>query len=160
MAEFKPTQNKMICNRASECTLECQDRYIHVLFDYCHRPCERKGGISEAVCIPIPLTGAELIADERRRQIEVEGWKPERDDKVHSKGDLSLAGMCYIADYLGTLDNPEGDTLGFYRQYAQLSWPWDYEWWKPTPNDPIRQLVKAGALIAAEIDRLQRMENK
>jgi len=35
-------------------------------------------------------------------------------------------------------------------------WPWHQGWWKPSPNDRIRELVKAGALIAAEIDRLQR----
>lgn len=34
-------------------------------------------------------------------------------------------------------------------------WPWHSSWWKPS-DDPIRNLVKAGALIAAEIDRLQR----
>ena len=34
-------------------------------------------------------------------------------------------------------------------------WPWDLEWFKPSPYDRIRELVKAGALIAAEIDRLQ-----
>jgi len=34
-------------------------------------------------------------------------------------------------------------------------WPWGSEWWKPS-KDPIRDLVKAGALIAAEIDRLQK----
>lgn len=33
-------------------------------------------------------------------------------------------------------------------------WPWDEEWWKPS-LDPIRNLEKAGALIAAEIDRLE-----
>jgi hypothetical protein len=27
-------------------------------------------------------------------------------------------------------------------------------YWKPTPNDAVRQLVKAGALIAAAIDSL------
>jgi hypothetical protein len=39
-------------------------------------------------------------------------------------------------------------------------WPWDREWWKPTPNNRIRELAKAGALIAAEIDRLQRLEER
>jgi hypothetical protein len=34
------------------------------------------------------------------------------------------------------------------------AWPWDGEWWKPNYNDPVRNLVKAGALIAAEIDRV------
>jgi hypothetical protein len=38
-------------------------------------------------------------------------------------------------------------------------WPWDWRFWKPSV-DPIRDLVKAGALIAAEIDRLQRKKNK
>jgi hypothetical protein len=32
--------------------------------------------------------------------------------------------------------------------------PWGESWWKPTPEDRVRELVKAGALIAAEIDRL------
>ena len=35
-------------------------------------------------------------------------------------------------------------------------WPksWDIIWWKPTPKDRVRELAKAGALIAAEIDRI------
>jgi hypothetical protein len=33
-------------------------------------------------------------------------------------------------------------------------WPWAERFWKPTPDDRVRELVKAGALIAAEIDRL------
>jgi hypothetical protein len=32
--------------------------------------------------------------------------------------------------------------------------------WKPTPGNRIRELEKAGALIAAEIDRLSRLEGK
>jgi len=41
-----------------------------------------------------------------------------------------------------------------------FNWPWEDRFWKPTPNDRVRELVKAGALIAAEIDRVQRLENK
>jgi len=37
-------------------------------------------------------------------------------------------------------------------------WPWGKEWWKP--SDRRRDLVKAGALIAAEIDRLDRAKSK
>jgi hypothetical protein len=33
------------------------------------------------------------------------------------------------------------------------NWPWDAKWWKPSV-DHVRNLVKAGALIAAEIDRM------
>jgi hypothetical protein len=36
----------------------------------------------------------------------------------------------------------------------RLLWPWDPKWWKPTPEDRIRELEKAGALIAAAIDSL------
>jgi hypothetical protein len=92
--------------------------------------------------------GATLITEERLRQIEVEGWTPEHDsDKDHSKGQLALAGAVYARHYaIPNITNVE------------VLWPWDMIWWKPTPNDPIRQLVKAGALIAAEIDRLQRLK--
>ena len=35
-------------------------------------------------------------------------------------------------------------------------WPFDLKWLKRTPKKRIKELAKAGALIAAEIDRLQR----
>lgn len=92
-------------------------------------------------------TGIELIAEERQRQIEVEGWTAEHDAIANNDSQLSQAAWCYIveADYrdsAGPGDAPSG-------------WPWDAKWWKPTPDDRIRELQKAGALIAAEIDRLQ-----
>jgi hypothetical protein len=40
----------------------------------------------------------------------------------------------------------------------KIFWPWDRAWWKPSPNNRIRDMEKAGALIAAEIDRLQRSQ--
>lgn len=91
------------------------------------------------------MKGIELIAAERQRQIEQEGWTPEHDAE-HGKGELAEAAACYAM--------PERA-----RQtgVSDLLWPWDEKWWKPTPNDRIRELVKAGALIAAEIDRLQRV---
>lgn len=88
-------------------------------------------------------TGIELIAAERERQITAEGWSAEHDD-VHDTGELLDAGVCY-AEAVQTNDK----TL-------PIDWPWVAEWWKPT-DDPVRNLVKAGALIAAEIDRLSRM---
>lgn len=103
-------------------------------------------------------TGIELITAERERQISQEGWTPEHDDG-HDLGEMSDAAACYamlasanvrgaIADeWPATMLNGFNDSL--------LSWPWDDEWWKPS-DDPVRNLVKAGALIAAEIDRLQR----
>lgn len=85
--------------------------------------------------------GADLIKAERHRQIEQEGWTAAHDDG-HAN-DLVLAAIAY---------SYEGIRTG--HPMALAIWPWDEEWWKPT--DRVRSLVKAGALIAAEIDRLQR----
>lgn len=83
----------------------------------------------------------EMIAAERSRQIDKEGWSPEHDDDQHRSGDLATAAACYIEPSL-------------MRQW----WPWENEWWKP--KDRIRDLVRAGALVAAEIDRLLRRQKK
>ncbi len=98
-----------------------------------------------------PLTGAQMIAEERQRQIEVEKWSAEHDDNAHAAADLLSAGIAYAeAARHQALHGKRADM-----QHVRIMyWPWDKRWWKPC--DPIRNLVKAGALIAAEIDRLQR----
>jgi hypothetical protein len=79
------------------------------------------------------------VLAERLRQIEAEGWTPEHDDK-HTKGEMAKAAACYAAGYpIATL------------------WPWGDEWWKF--SDRRRNLVKAGALILAEIERLDRLSS-
>jgi hypothetical protein len=107
------------------------------------------------------MNGAERIAKERQRQIEEEGWTAEHDDQ-HRDGELANAAICYaLSDddrgtsaMFGQLSEPES-LLGFF-------WPtnWIPIWWKPTPGNRIRELEKAGALIAAEIDRLLRLEKE
>ena len=93
-------------------------------------------------------TGIELIAEERQRQIEVEGYTPDHDDQ-HGYGELAMAAMCYAM-------------LPIWRpaEMAPLGWPWSspepMNGFKPTPDDRIRELVKAAALCVAEIERLQR----
>lgn len=96
------------------------------------------------------MTKAALdVLAERRRQIEVEGWTPQHDDE-HDNWELSRAAVCYgdmggngPFSYPHTVHPPRG-------------WPWHWTWWKPS-DDPRRNLVKAGALILAEIERLDRM---
>lgn len=98
-----------------------------------------------------PMTGIEIIAAERKRQVEVEGWTPDHDDE-HDAGELcgagsayALAAACQINPYTTPLDDvPDA-----------FPHTWSAEWWKPS-DDPIRNLARAGALIAAEIDRLVR----
>lgn len=92
--------------------------------------------------------GVALIAGERRRQVEVEGWSAEHDDQW-VQFELVMAAVCYLwivaASHLARVARPP------------LWWPWDWSWWKPDHEDPMRNLVKAGALVAAEIDRLLRL---
>lgn len=89
-------------------------------------------------------TAIELIAEERQRQVSVEGYTKEHDLLTHSSSELAMASMCYALDPAW---RPS--------KIAPLGWPWGEKYWKPTPNDRIRELIKAGALIVAEIERLQ-----
>jgi len=89
-------------------------------------------------------SGAELIAAERRRQVEQEGYTATQDAGL-SDGSLANAAACYAI--------PPGERLIAFGR-APVGWPWSTDFWKPTPLDRVRELVKAGALIAAEIDRL------
>jgi len=97
------------------------------------------------------MTGAELIAKERQRQINEAQWTAEHDDE-HEVGVLAQAGGVYAIRAAAQLGLDIADEYLLFPS----AWPFDMEWYKPTSQDPIRQLVKAGALIAAEIDRLQR----
>ena len=82
----------------------------------------------------------EDIAVERRRQYEVEGWSIEHDDE-HIDGSIALAAAAYAV----------GDTSTTYR--PDIHWPWDGA---PKRGNRRRELIKAGALIVAEIERLDR----
>lgn len=92
-------------------------------------------------------TAIELISDERKRQTEVEKFTLNHDDGYPCE-ELSLAAACYALP---------ANRREYRFNWVPLLWPWDNGWWKPTPDDRIRELVKAGALIVAEIERLQRI---
>lgn len=94
-------------------------------------------------------TGIEIIADERKRQVEKENWTPEHDN-AHWDQALPLAAAAYAVPSSFYIVDQHG---------RESMWPWDDEYWKPTPNERIKELAKAGALIAAEIDRIQRLDN-
>lgn len=92
----------------------------------------------------------ELIAEERARQISVEGWTPEHDDK-HDRGQLAAAADSYRIYTDRLLEF--GDKLP--ACFIPKQWPWERKWWKPS-KDPIRNLVKAGALYRAQADYFRR----
>jgi len=80
-----------------------------------------------------------MIAAERQRQIEEEGWSRDHDDE-HRSGELAVAAARYAVEATDAVVHHPDD--------AALDWI--------KPETPIRNLVKAGALILAEIERLQR----
>lgn len=119
------------------------------------------------------MTGAERIAAERERQVKQEGWTPEHDDR-HRRYSLTSAAICYAAHARA------GDRFGPHvfdltrcctgKDYTfEDPWPWEPSADKRprvgcalafdlTPEQRLRLLEKAGALIAAEIDRLLRQQ--
>lgn len=112
-------------------------------------------------------SGTDLICRERARQIAHEGWSPEHDVK-HTDGSLAMAGACYASPLPIYIKHQPECWPAFYED----PWPWEKKWDKrPAVVDPkhrpltneaykivlrnrIRALEKAGALVAAEIDRL------
>lgn len=101
------------------------------------------------------MSAIDDVAAERRRQIEEEGWTPQHDERCHPKGELSMAGACY-AFHASNEIHP--NRFGFWSP-PPSGWPFHESWWKPSKHGPRRDLVKAAALIVAEIDRLDAAEN-
>lgn len=91
------------------------------------------------------LTNAELsVLKERSRQKTEEGWSEGHDDE-HDLGQLAFAAACYALSGAGVTGGHP----------AQIEfWPWEDDWWRPSTAR--RDLVKAAALLLAEIERLDR----
>jgi len=92
------------------------------------------------------------IASERQRQIEVEGWTPEHDDG-HSDGQLAIAASIYAMFAADAASHDQALRLFQDNAYPD-NWPWHAEWFKP--KDRRHDLIRAAALIVAEIERLDR----
>lgn len=86
-------------------------------------------------------TGIELIAEERREQIEKHGYDVRHDLDHESDGELIMAAQASI------LGNGAAFPAG-----------WELSVVQKICDKPVKErLIIAGALIAAEIDRLQRI---
>lgn len=96
------------------------------------------------------MTGIEAIAKERSRQIKEEGYSATRDDR-YTKNQLALV----AASYLLTIKRK---SLRYPPNFWPAGWPWTS--WKPEPGNRKRELEKAGALIAADWDRIDREEKE
>lgn len=97
------------------------------------------------------MNGAERIAAERQRQIDGKGYDAAHDDE-HVGAEINLAAAQYLDIAFWTTIAPKDP--GAWDERA--CWPWEDSEFKPS-RDPVRLLEKAGALIAAEIDRLLRL---
>lgn len=122
----------------------------------CHRPIEYPAGndliaralLDAAAALSVSaLTGAAKdVLAERRRHVEVEGWDAPHDDQ-HSDGSMAAAAGCYALEACGMAWKSDATKPPYV-------WPWHPIWWKP--RDRRRNLVRAGALILAELERLDR----
>ncbi len=87
------------------------------------------------------------VRNERRRQVIEEGFDLGHDDEINFGGRLSLASACYsLAD------------TWYDKDFVFSLWPWPMVRFKPTT--PRRNLIKAAALLIAEIERLDRAAEK
>ena len=101
-------------------------------------------------------SGAERIKSERLRQMTDEGYDAGH-DLTHASGELNDAAICYAKAAAKQARGESHAYLKLMVEAGEVRWPWEDEWWKPSA-DQIRNLEKAGALIAAEIDRLLNLQ--
>lgn len=91
---------------------------------------EQRNAWAAVVAAIAPSTGAQLVAAERRRQVEVEEWT-EAHDRGHGPERLAAAAYAYMTGH-------------------RDCWPWDSVYWKP--KNKLRDLIRAGALYQAAAD--------
>jgi hypothetical protein len=98
-------------------------------------------------------TGIEIIAKERQRQIEYKGKRPEQFCDLTQRHYVKAAmSYCFVENHFK--NQSENNRM------PPLLWPFEKEFFNPDRNNDIRNLAKAGAYIAAEIDRLLEIEQK
>lgn len=105
--------------------------------------------------------GIELIAEERQRQIDVEGYS-EQHDSQHKASTLIYAAIAYVESAkvgvnCAEMGNTNEHEIMMRKAEMEIHYPLG---WAFKPSTDVRDLVKAGALIAAAIDRIQLAESQ
>ncbi|WP_246871097.1 hypothetical protein [Pantoea ananatis] len=98
-----------------------------------------------ATAQPVSDAANDVLA-ERQRQQMVEGWTAKHDDQ-YLFNELAIAGGLYALN--------AHDSSPAHFKSPPSHWPWNAEWWKP--KSPRKDLVRAAALIIAEIERIDRL---
>ncbi|UXE40011.1 hypothetical protein [Raoultella ornithinolytica] len=152
LAELEPIR------AAAERLVRCKGRY-HSELNY--RALATLFGVNNPDLPPldgesrtVTAAAADVLA-ERKRQVSVEGWTPSHDD-THKNNEMAFAASCYAFHAAAATWDLEDDGIPYDSHPVPKQWPWDPSWWKPT--DARRDLVKAGALILAEIERIDRAD--
>lgn len=108
------------------------------------------------------MNGIDLITNERTRQIESEGYSVPEDFRKYRNDELIRAAVVYAMPFdireaeLSPCTEGSNHAAAI-TTFKKLLWPWEEKWWKPSA-DRKKDLVKAGALIAAELDRIRLAE--
>jgi hypothetical protein len=143
--------------------VDALDAALQAFIDHCD-PEGRGGTDAHPACHFVDQVIADLdqayvhvamnLAGERHRQIAEEGFDAAHDD-AHSEGQLARAAASYA---LVSIVEEGAVDIGYVSSHLQKVlewlWPWSVDWWKP--KDRRCDLVRAGALIVAEIERLDR----
>lgn len=108
--------------------------------------------IAELESRTVTAAAADVLA-ERQRQVAAEGWSHKHDDQ-YKNTELAFAASCYAFHAAAASWDLEDNGIPYDSHPVPKQWPWDPSWWRPT--DARRDLVKAGALILAEIERIDR----
>lgn len=96
-----------------------------------------------------------LAIAERLRQIETEGWTTKHDDS-HAHSEMARAAAAYCLGQWELTGRVQDGKR--FLPWRSLIWPWSKEWWKPKTRR--EDLIRAAALIIAEIQRLNRAATK
>lgn len=112
------------------------------------------------------MKALEMIAAERKRQIDCKGYTPQHDDE-HSNGELAMAAIAYASPLDIDADSNEPNAVVVTDQEGDLESVYPFADRpqslfcgdrRSLPTQArIRQLAIAGALIVAEMERLQRV---
>ena len=108
--------------------------------------------IAELESRTVTAAAADVLA-ERQRQVTAEGWSHKHDDQ-YKNTELAFAASCYAFHAAAASWDLEDNGIPYDSHPVPKKWPWEPSWWRPT--DARRDLVKAGALILAEIERIDR----
>lgn len=140
----------------------CLDAALTALF-FAERTIPGLTGLLEGTHVAVPRGAVAEIAAERKRQVTVEGWTLKHDDE-HSNMEMSRAAKAYLLNAIECktisgahnphLASDEQITPGHPKGEPPVGWPWAKGWWNP--KSVRRDLIRAAALIVAEIERLDR----